>query len=283
MKDYNLFFSLYLGLISLYTHTSVAAYTTSGEQRIVGGDETEIGRYPYVIAITDGRGTRFCQAVLIHPKFALSASHCSGRGVNLEIGRHDLFEDEENNSEKIPIESEIIHPNFCEMNSDYDFMILKLAEASTYSPISLADEMTNVSPGTGVTVIGWGNTFYGGPTSDILREVEVDIMDLSVCEELYTGTRVVTESMICASREGKDACDGDSGGPLILKGDNSINDVLVGIVSWGISCANPAYPGVYARVTSANQWIKEVIESDGALSIRKILKYKTRFFKQLAT
>ena len=38
---------------------------------------------------------------------------------------------------------------------------------------------------------------------------------------------------------------GDSGGPLIVKGTaaNGAQDELVGLVSWGISCADDEYPG----------------------------------------
>jgi len=51
--------------------------------------------------------------------------------------------------------------------------------------------------------------------------------------------------MFCAglTEGGKDACEGDSGGPIV---DNS--KVLIGIVSWGVGCAEPATPGVYSRV-----------------------------------
>ena len=50
--------------------------------------------------------------------------------------------------------------------------------------------------------------------------------------------------MMCAADIGKDACQGDSGGPLYDKE----NDVLVGIVSWGMGCAHSQYPGVYASI-----------------------------------
>ena len=38
---------------------------------------------------------------------------------------------------------------------------------------------------------------------------------------------------------------GDSGGPLIQKGEDSrgADDVLVGIVSWGLGCADDVFPG----------------------------------------
>ena len=39
---------------------------------------------------------------------------------------------------------------------------------------------------------------------------------------------------------------GDSGGPLIDK----LNNVLVGVVSWGDGCAVKGYPGVYSRISA---------------------------------
>ena len=63
--------------------------------------------------------------------------------------------------------------------------------------------------------------------------------------------------MICAGYRGiggKDACTGDSGGPLICNHGNKA--VLVGVVSWGRRCAEPNHPGVYSRVTHVLDWIR---------------------------
>ena len=52
--------------------------------------------------------------------------------------------------------------------------------------------------------------------------------------------------MLCAGSPGKDSCQGDSGGPLY----DVENDALVGIVSWGLGCADDSHPGVYANIAS---------------------------------
>lgn len=62
--------------------------------------------------------------------------------------------------------------------------------------------------------------------------------------------------MICAADEanGRDACGGDSGGPLAVEGSGGTY-VQIGIVSFGENCSIPGYPGVYTSVTRLLHWI----------------------------
>ena len=70
---------------------------------------------------------------------------------------------------------------------------------------------------------------------------------------------MITETMLWATANGKDSCQGDSGGPLVIKGDDAVTDVQVGVVSWGTGCAANQFPGVYAHVSQAYDWIQSEV------------------------
>lgn len=51
---------------------------------------------------------------------------------------------------------------------------------------------------------------------------------------------------------------GDSGGPLLCQNPNDKDRWFVGgIVSWGVMCAHPKLPGVYANVPKYIPWIMQ--------------------------
>lgn len=56
---------------------------------------------------------------------------------------------------------------------------------------------------------------------------------------------------------GRDACQGDSGGPVVAVGADG-RPHLVGLVSFGRSCATAEYPGVYTWLSRYEGWLEEV-------------------------
>jgi trypsin len=119
-------------------------------------------------------------------------------------------------------------------------------------PISLAS--SEPSAGASAVVSGWGTLSSGSsslPTQ--LQAVTVNIVSASQCDSAYADYGGITENMICAgvTGGGKDACQGDSGGPLAVAGS------LVGIVSWGVGCAEASYPGVYSNVAALKSFVTE--------------------------
>lgn len=69
--------------------------------------------------------------------------------------------------------------------------------------------------------------------------------------QVYAG---VANSSLCAGPDegGRDACDGDFGGPLTTGGQ------LVGIALWGKGCGQKGYPGVYTSVAPLREWIRDM-------------------------
>ena len=94
--------------------------------------------------------------------------------------------------------------------------------------------------------------------ADECQFVRVPAITNDECNLSYNDT--IEDSMICSNSNkgnntGIGTCTGDEGGPYICKINNTA--VLVGVISWSNGCADPNFPGVYARVTHVLDWIKE--------------------------
>ncbi|CAH1781863.1 unnamed protein product [Owenia fusiformis] len=124
--------------------------------------------------------------------------------------------------------------------------------------------VTSLTNGQQSYVTGWGSTASGGGKVTRLREVMVPIIDRTHCiaESNYTANDDLSITMVCAGSiaGGIDTCQGDSGGPLVTQmSHNSSLWQLSGVISWGIGCGDPSYPGVYTDVILFNNWIKGII------------------------
>lgn len=138
-----------------------------------------------------------------------------------------------------------VHLRYSSSDVDKDVAVIKTSIFKGAFTIPLANR--ELTPGSHLQISGWGITGAGYP-SDMLRSAAVPSITRDDCKNYYRyRTRIViTDNMICAWVPGtRDACQGDSGGPAVYLGR------LVGIVSFGIECANPNYPGVY----TCNQYL----------------------------
>ena len=202
----------------------------------------------------------------MNSKTVLSAAHCfqdgSVDGVSIMAGAIDV-----NEGQVIEIEEAIFNTDnpWDQTTMDNDIVILKLKEEINFGEgiaqaACLPGADFSPSAGTQCFVSGWGTESSGAEDlPDTLKWVRVLTVDSNECNTAYSAYGGITDNMICASDEGKDSCQGDSGGPFVcMDGDNA---VITGVVSFGVGCADPSFPGVYAKVTSYLDWIKS--NSDG--------------------
>eukprot|EP00096_Caligus_rogercresseyi_P010124 TRINITY_DN357_c0_g1_i1.p1 TRINITY_DN357_c0_g1~~TRINITY_DN357_c0_g1_i1.p1 ORF type:complete len:495 (-),score=78.68 TRINITY_DN357_c0_g1_i1:341-1708(-) len=235
--------------------------------KIVNGEDASINEFPFMAALLN-RDRHFCGGSLIDSKHILTAAHCVAhmtksdvRHLRVHLGEHDIRSDYEIGNVKMRVQRIIRHKRFSASTLHNDVAILTLREPVYYSdaiqPICLATDNSVKYEGDTVTVAGWGTIREGGRQARVIQKVDVSVWRNSVCAASY-GSRApggIEPHMLCASRQGKDSCSGDSGGPLFICQGSCTQ---IGIVSWGIGCAREEFPGVYTRVTALHSWIEKI-------------------------
>jgi len=188
----------------------------------------------------------------------LTAAHCVDdklpSDIAVYLGSISLVDT--TGSEYIAVDAIYVHPDYDDITNNADIALLHLEETSGQLPIALIDNSLLDDAGNIATVIGWGITDTDYPSvSEVLMEVDVPIISNATCNDSISYNGTVTDSMLCAgdSTGGIDACQGDSGGSLMVDGDYT--KVQVGIVSWGDGCAQPNKYGVYTRLLEFTDWI----------------------------
>ncbi|CAB4060463.1 unnamed protein product [Lepeophtheirus salmonis] len=187
----------------------------------------------------------------------------------LDYDASDFKFPEQRRHEEFGVAQSFIHPQFDRIRLINDIAVLKVdrpinlerqgISAACY-PSCIDMFGNNFRNGTGSRcwVSGWGKDNVNGNFKVIQNKVDVPLVNNRQCESQLKralsarSTRIASNfrlhgSEICAGGEtGKDACEGDGGAPLVCQSVEGLWHV-VGLVTWGVGCANKDVPGVYAK------------------------------------
>lgn len=282
-------------LFPLLAFTLMAPATAAAadpQPRIVGGTAASAGEYPaqaYVqVETPDGIGA--CGGTVIGERQVLTAAHCTvddstgdvlaPAAFLIVLGENVITAAEVDDPAEIyGVTGVDVHEAYGSDPSGVgnDLAMLTLDRDAFPDPANPEvgrmllvgpSETSLWDPGTSATIVGWGTTSSGGPSSDDLLEAQVPIVEDQDCVDAYTvdpdgsgpggPIPIDPDTMVCAGDGVHDTCQGDSGGPLMVPDSAATDLVLAGVTSFGNDCADPDYPGVYVRLgaPALNAWVR---------------------------
>ncbi|XP_063628897.1 phenoloxidase-activating enzyme-like [Cydia splendana] len=235
--------------------------SSEGFNKISGGGNANIDQFPWLVLIEYRKNNTIvtnCGGALISGKYVLTAAHCVDTGntlTSVRLGEYDTYnsgpdcvlvegggKDCTYGAVSIPVERIIRHPYY------QDFV----------RPICLpSTNISESSAGSRLLAAGWGAVDENRNESPVKQIVDLPPVDILTCYNhfsKFTHQPRLWGGQMCAGGEpGKDACAGDSGGPLIRQNEDWYE--VVGIVSYGTKpCGR--LPGVYTNVYAYLDWIR---------------------------
>ncbi len=235
------------------------------EVKITGGTTALISEFPYQVYYISGNYV--CGGSIIGNRWILTAAHCTedDYGNSIPVSQMAIkagLNDPGNPSDGqiYYVKNVIVHEGYDNRTLLNDIAILELKDTINTPNASAIKIVTSVDVANGATdpgvmswVTGWGLTGVNPdvlPTS--LQKVQLPLITNAQAATVW-GSSITPTDMMAGYLDGnKDACSGDSGGPLAVPVYGEYK--LAGIVSWGSPSCNTY--GAYTRVSLFEDWIR---------------------------
>ncbi|XP_073841317.1 trypsin alpha-like [Musca autumnalis] len=255
LEDVNIFEALNVNLSEVLNENTIGESKANKKGQSIGVRQLDIEQAPYHVALFQDNYF-VCAASIISSDWIVTAAHCvyGGGTFGIRFGTTDCRK----GGRIRHITTVVINSRFKIASLDNDIALLRLNKpfrwSSSVQPLSLPAERLKFPRKS--LISGWGSIEENNVPKSF-GAVEVNAIPRSACRKEYSNAINITKNMICAKSSGTQACQADSGSPLVRRG------ILYGIVTFDSDCGRSNSPAIYTDVRKQCKWIRNVVRHHG--------------------
>lgn len=218
-------------------------------KRIIEGSLAAIERFPYLAYVK--HGSKHCGGTILSKNHVLTAAHCVCETTRLTYV-HTGSEKKNDHGTWTEVSRVICHENYSKTKvreNDVAILVLGTNFSLKFDDKTRSIPMADHEPKAEDWgyVCGWGDLDSTKNFPQRMRIAAIDVAEDWRCENHFVQYK--TAGTFCAgTRDGRNACFGDSGGPFIVR------KHLAGVISQGRDC-NKSYT-LFASVPYYRKWIE---------------------------
>lgn len=229
----------------------------------------QLGFMAFVVA-EFGSHAQLCSGTVVSSNVVLTAAHCAYDGSTGQLLDPSEFTvatgavdwTDVTTRQLSAVSRVIVDPAYDPAKHDSDVALLVLSQPTTAPVIALAGSADSglTIPGTSAGIAGWGLTYQGSPTPDVLQWATTVVQPPRYCAQFTTVYD--SSSQLCAVDYPYDddgTCFGDSGGPLLAASAAQLYEI--GVTSYVLGNCSTVSADYFTSMIAVQPWIVSEVQA----------------------